>query len=172
MELMIGLAIAGIVMTIVVPSGQNVLIKHRIIAEINEVSAITQFARNHAIDEQVDTIVCPSDDFATCGQDWNQPKIVFADIDGNGNRNLDEELLVATSSLSSSNVLTGPAVSMRFQGNGAVSSPATLLICHKGLDAQFARALTISLQGRVRMSQDSNYDGIHENNAGNALSCI
>lgn len=171
LELMITLAIMSVVLVIVVPSGQSIVIQNRIVGEINEISAIVQFARNHAIDEQIDTIVCPAGDFATCENDWDKPKIVFADLDGDGDRGDDEEILAGTSLVSNANDLTGPAGVIRFQANGSVSSPATLLLCHKDKDDKYARALTISLQGRVRISRDSNNDGIHENNTGAALDC-
>lgn len=171
MELMISLAILSIVLTIVVPSGQSIVIQNRIVGEINELSAVIQFARHHAIDEQVDTIMCPAEDFSTCEQDWDKPKIVFADLDGDGDRGADEELLVGTSFLSDANDLDGPAGSIRFQANGSVSSPATLLLCHTDKEDKYARALTISLQGRVKISRDTNDDGIHETNAGDPLDC-
>ena len=171
LELMISVAIIAIVVAVVVPGGQSILIQNRIISEINETSAIVQFARNHAIDEQIDTVVCPSADFETCGIDWSNPKIVFGDADGDGDRGADEELLATSSIVSNVHEMTGPAVSIRFQGNGMVGSPATLLLCHENANNQYARALTISLQGRVKMSQDSNDDGVHEDNQGLALDC-
>lgn len=170
-ELMIGVAIISIILTIAVPSAQTILIQNRIVAEINEVSAVVQFARNHAIDEQVDTVLCPSANFSDCTNNWDNPKIVFADEDGNGTRSNDEELLVGSSAISSVNDLSGPAALMRFQANGAVNSPATLLLCHNNDEAKYARALTVSLQGRVKMSRDTNKDGVHETNDGTALSC-
>lgn len=171
LELMIGLAITSIVLTLAVPSAQSIIIQNRIVAEINEFSGVVQFARYHAIDEQVDTVVCPTADFSDCGANWDNPKMVFADLNGDGNRNDDEELLVGTSAIASANDMTGPAAIVRFQGSGAVSSPATFLLCHKDDDAKYARALTLSLQGRVKMSQDSNNDSIHEDNDNNNLTC-
>ena len=171
LELMITLAILGIVLVIVVPSGQSFLIQNRIVAEINELSGVIQYARSHAIDEQVNTIVCPAGDFETCGNNWDLPKIVFADLDGDGDRGANEELLVATSNLHETNYLTGPADSITFQANGSVSSPATLLLCHQDKDDEYARALTVSLQGRVKISRDTNGDGIHEENDGTPLDC-
>lgn len=171
LELMITVAILAIVVTTVTPSVQNMLIQNRIVAEVNEMSAILQYARAIAIDEQTDTVVCPSTDYATCGTNWNNAKIMFTDLDGDGDRDDDEELLASSSPLSSTNHLDGPEANISFQGNGAVSSPATLLFCHQDKDNEYARALIISLQGRVKLSQDSDNDGIHEDNAGTSLDC-
>ncbi len=171
MELMITMAILGIVITIVVPSAQSILIQNRIVGEINEVSAVVQFARATAIDEQTDTIVCPSTNFSTCTENWDNPKMVFADLDGDGERSDDEELLVGTSAISSANDLSGPDSPIRFQANGAVSSPSSLVLCHKDKEDKYARAITVSLQGRVRSSQDTDGDSVYEDNSGNALDC-
>ena len=170
-ELLIGIAIVAIVTTLVIPSGRDILVQNRIVAEINETSALVQFARSYAIDNQIDTVICPAGDFVNCETDWAQPKIVFADLNNDNIRNADEELLVANSLLSPHNLLTGPATPIRFQASGSVSSPATLLMCHKDREDKFARALTVSLQGRVKNSQDTNNDGIHETNAGTPLDC-
>lgn len=171
LEMMIALAIVGIVLTFVVPSAQSILIQNRIIGEINEISGIIQYARNNAIDEQANTVLCPTTDFINCSGNWDDPKMVFADLDGDRTRGGAEELLVGTSSISNANNLSGPANVILFQANGAVGSPATLLLCHKDKDDKYARALTVSLQGRVRMSRDSDGDSIHEQNDGTALDC-
>lgn len=171
-ELMIGLAISGILITSVGPMVRDILIQNRIIGQINEISAVVQTARHIAINEQATTIVCPTTNFTSCSVDWNNPKMVFLDLDGNGQRSADEEIQAASGVIIDGYDLSGPIGSISFQGNGAVASPSTLLLCHESNDAKFARALTISLQGRVKMSQDTNNDSIHEDNSGSALVCI
>lgn len=172
LELMITLAISGILLTMVAPSVRDILIRNNITSQVNEISGIIQFARSNAIDEQNTAIVCPTPDFSNCSTNWDQARMVFNDLDGNGNRSADEEILVATSLPSKSLVIAGPAITVRFNGNGTVSTPATIKICHQDGEARFARALFISLQGRVRLSQDTDNNGVHEDSAGNALSCI
>lgn len=171
MELMISLAVISIIVTSVGPTVQDILISNRIVAEVNELSSVVQFARHNAIDEQTDTVFCPSSNFSDCSNDWNLPKMVFADVDGNGARGSTETMLAGTGTIISTHLLTGPAGNISFSGNGSVASPATLLLCHEDGDEKYARALIISLQGRVKLSSDSNNDGIHENNSGTALTC-
>lgn len=170
-ELMISVAIMSILVTAVGPMVRDILIQNRLIGQINELSSIVQFARHSAVNEQVTSIVCPSTDFTNCTADWDNPKMVFLDLDGNGLRSADEEILAGTGNTISNYSLTGPAGVISFQGNGAVASPSTLLLCHDSNDPKFSRALTVSLQGRVKMSQDTNNDGVHENNSGAALVC-
>jgi type IV fimbrial biogenesis protein FimT len=170
-ELMITVTIVATLLIVVAPNIQGILIKNRIAGEINELSSIIQFARNNAIDEQIETIVCPSEDFSVCTTNWNHGKIVYADLDGNGERGAAEGLLVATSSGSELNKLTGPAADIQFQPSGAANSTTALLLCHKDGENKYARQLNISLQGRVKMSRDANNDGIYEDVSGIALNC-
>jgi type IV fimbrial biogenesis protein FimT len=170
-ELMVTVSIVGILLVFVAPGMQTMLIKNRITGEINELSGIIQFARNNAIDEQIETTVCPSEDFSVCTSNWNHAKIVYVDLDGNGNRGATEELLVTTSPGSDINRLTGPANDIQFQPSGAANSVAALLLCHKNGENKYARQLNISLQGRVKMSKDGDNNGIYEDTSGTPLNC-
>jgi type IV fimbrial biogenesis protein FimT len=171
LEMMITLAILAIVLTVVAPSMQDFLIKNRITGEINEISGVVQYARHLAIDEQINVIICPSADFETCGTNWNDPKIVFIDSNTDGNRSSGEELLVTTAKASDSTKVTGPNANIHFKDSGAASQAFTLQICPINKDETFARALSVSLQGRVKVSSDSDDDGTHEDIDGTALSC-
>lgn len=172
LELMITVAIVAILLTVVAPNIQAILIKNRIVGEINALSSVIQFARNNAIDEQIETIVCPSEDFSVCTSNWNHGKIVYVDLDGDGERGATEELLVAISPGSAQNNITGPAEEIQFQPNGAANAPAALLLCHKDRENKYARQLNVSLQGRVKMSRDANNDGIYEDLSAVPLDCL
>ncbi len=171
LEMMITLAILAIVLTVVAPSMQNFLIKNRITGEINEVSGVIQYARHLAIDEQTPVVVCPSTDFKTCGTDWNNPKIVFIDSNADGDRNDAEDLLVTTTKASNSTKMTGPNTDIQFQDTGASTQAFTIKICPNNNDAKFARAISVSLQGRVKVSSDSDNVNIHETIEGTKLTC-
>ena len=68
-ELMITVSNVAIILTFLGPSIQSILIKNRIVAEINETSSLIQYARHHAIDEQALLVVCPSTDYSVCSKD-------------------------------------------------------------------------------------------------------
>ncbi len=170
-EMMIGLAIIGVVITFAIPSAQSIIQQNRIVAEINELSGIVQYARANAINEQVNTLLCPSQNFSNCTNNWDHPKMVFADVNGNGERDADEPLLVGSSAISVQNDLSGPALPIQFQPTGAAFLAATLLLCGTDNDDKYARALFITLQGRVKTSKDTNNDGIYEDPEGVALDC-
>ncbi|WP_235594802.1 GspH/FimT family pseudopilin [Paraglaciecola hydrolytica] len=170
-EMLVSLAIVSIIAMAVSPSIQSILIKNRIVSEINELSAVIQFARNNAIDEQITTVVCPSADYLACNTNWNDPKIVFVDSDNDGDRGAAEELLATTSAISDNNILSGPNLPLFFTPSGEALANTILLFCHKSKKADYARSLTIALQGRVKVSSDSDRNGIHEDATGAALSC-
>jgi type IV fimbrial biogenesis protein FimT len=171
LEMLITLAIAAIVLTVVAPSVQTIISKNRTTSEINELSAVIQFARFTAIDETSTTVVCPAGNFATCSTNWNEPKIVFLDDNGNGSRDSSEPLLLSTTGISSSNTMTGPNTPISFFDSGATNASVSIKICPNSNDAKLARSININGQGRVRVSIDSNNNDIYEDTNGDELSC-
>ncbi|WP_100643303.1 GspH/FimT family pseudopilin [Alteromonas facilis] len=170
-EMMISLAIVAILLTTVAPNVQGMLIQNRIVSEINELSGIIQFARHTAIEEQSDTVLCPTANFSSCTVNWSDPKMVFIDADGDGSRGANEEILVSSSAISDVNKLYGPNSELIFLASGGSNTAAELVFCHKNKKAKYARGLSLGLQGRVKSSKDKNKDGVYENASGKPLSC-
>ena len=170
-ELMVTVSIVAIILLFVSPSIQGILIKNRIVAEINETSSLIQYARHHAIDEQAQVVVCPSVDYSICSKDWNDPKIVFIDDDDNAIRGDKEELIVTIGATSVTSLMTNTTNIIKFAETGEVNLATEILLCHKDGKADYASSLSITLQGRVKMSSDSDKNGVNENAAGAELSC-
>ncbi|GBL04702.1 GspH/FimT family pseudopilin [Glaciecola sp. KUL10] len=171
LEMMITVAILAIVLTVVAPNVQGILIKNRAVATMNELSTVIQYARNSAIDEQANAVFCPSSDFTSCSTNWRHPKMVFIDQNNDGERDANEVLLVATESLNSTMTFTSTSDVISFEDSGASSAQTIIKLCHTSNNAQYARQIEISLQGRVRLSQDTDKNGVHEDTDGNPLSC-
>ena len=170
LELMIALSILAMTFTFVGPSANQLYQKNLIIGELNHTSSVIQFARHHAINTKNTTKICPTTDFINCGTNWNSHKMVF--VDENTNNVLDgSEIILTTLTQTDSVQISGPASPIQFNFNGASASPATIKICDRDNHADSARGLFISLQGRTTVSKDADNDGIHETNAGTALSC-
>ena len=170
-ELMIIVSIVDIILACVSPRNQSILINNKIVAEINETSSLIQYARHHAIDEQAQVVVCPSKDYSACSSDWNDPKIVFIDDDNNAIRGATEDLLVTTGATSGTSLMTNSTNIIMFAGTGEADLATEILLCHKDGKAEYARSLSVSLQGRVKMSTDSDRNGVNENAAGTELLC-
>lgn len=170
-EMLITLAIAAIILTVVAPSVQTIIAKNRTTSEINELSGIIQFARFTAIDQTSTTLVCPAGNYSTCTTNWNEPKIVFIDSNGNGSRDTAEPLLLSSTGIASSNTMTGPTAPIQFFDSGATNANVSIKVCPNSNDAKLARSININTQGRVRISIDSNKNDIYEDTDGDELSC-
>lgn len=171
MELIISLAIISILITSVTPFVSDIITKNSSIGQINQLNTVVQMARYRAISQQSTATLCPTHDFSTCTTTWDLPKMIFIDGNGNGIRDQAEQIVAGLGHTSADFTLTSAGNSISFYGNGSTATPSTLLLCHSSNKAQFAKAVTISLQGRVTVSGDADNDGVDENNAGEPLQC-
>jgi len=170
-ELMVVVGILAILGTMGVPSFLSFITKARITSETNQINALLRYARFTAIEQEQLTVLCPASDYSQCGNDWNEPKIVFIDSNNNREREPQEPMLMSMPKGTSSNHISSRSKGIAFYESGITASPASVLICPESKDAHYARLLTVSLQGKVKLSRDKNEDGVHENSAGAALSC-
>jgi type IV fimbrial biogenesis protein FimT len=96
---------------------------------------------------------------------------VFINDDNNAIRGVTEELLVITGATSSTSLMTNSTNDIKFSGTGAANLATEIFPCHKDGKAEYARSLSVSLQGRVKMCADSDRNGVNENSAGAELLC-
>lgn len=171
LEVLIALAIVSILLTAVAPNVQSILITNRIAADVNALSSIMRFARHTAVNKQTDVVICATTNFSACSSNWNAPKMVFVDQNGNGDRDGSEELIASGDPTSGSNTLSGISGVLTFERDGSVDSARTLTFCPSSGEKTYARALLITLYGKISVSVDSNGDNIAENLAGSPLSC-
>jgi type IV fimbrial biogenesis protein FimT len=171
-ELLVGMAIVYVVLGFAAPSAKRIVDSHRMAANINHTSALLRFARNHAISHYETTKVCPAKDFIKCTKNWTEPLIVFTDLNNNNVRDQNERLLSASSAAPKQHKIAGPKSAIRFFESGENASPGSIVICPVSNDNTLARALYVSLQGRIRLSVDYNRDGIHERVKKVNLACV
>ena len=83
-ELMVTVAIVGIVLAFGVPNMRQFNQNAKMTSTANDLHAAIHLARSEATRAKTNITVCPSDDGATCGADatWDQGYIVFVDLDG------------------------------------------------------------------------------------------
>lgn len=80
-ELMVTLAVLGILIGLAVPSFSQLIARNRLTASANEFVSAIQLARMEAIRRNGRVVMCPSTNGTTCsGSDW-QRSIVFFDAD-------------------------------------------------------------------------------------------
>lgn len=172
LELLMALAIVSILLTVVAPAATDIVRKSKITAEINQLSAIIRYARTHAIITNNTVTICPSINHSVCQPSWTSPLIVFIDTNNNFIRDDNEAIITAKQGSHEQHKIKGPQKPIRFYETGTNASPSSLILCPIDNDNNYARAIIVSLQGRTRVSKDSNNDGIHERTKGNNINCL
>jgi type IV fimbrial biogenesis protein FimT len=171
-ELMVVVGILAILGTLGVPSFVSIVTNSRITAQTNKISGLIRYARLTAIEQEQLTVLCPAGDYSKCDNDWNGPKIVFIDSNHNNQREPQEPMLTSIPKSNKANQIFSRNKLIKFYQSGITASPASVRICPSSKDEKYARLLTVSLQGKIKLSRDKNNAGVHENNAGKPLSCI
>lgn len=169
--MLVAVAILAIILTTVAPGIQNIVIKNRITSDLNNLSAVVQRARFSAVDEQTNVVLCPTHNYTACTSSWRNAKMVFIDANGNGGRDNNEVLIVASDPLSNANTISGITGSLIFDEQGGIDRAATITLCPNNNDANYASALLLSLYGRISVAVDSDDNGKKEDLEGNELSC-
>lgn len=95
-ELMIVVAIAGVLTAIALPSYKTYVLETRIVGETNNFVIILSQARMYAVEFGEPVSVCPSSDGATCnGASWGDGWIVFTDGGAEGEVDGDDYVIRA-----------------------------------------------------------------------------
>lgn len=178
-ELMITLAIVGILLVVGVPSLKSFMQSNQLVAASNELVSAIHVARSEAIKQNAAVTVCESSDGKNCATsgDWKNGWIVFVDSDYNlkntgavcsaadtdcllrVNDGFDNSQLqvngLDSSSLSISSItFTSRGLPLAASGS---STLATFSVCtlDDGGSTTASRAVVLSLAGRVRVSDNS-----------------
>ncbi len=86
-ELMVVLSVAGILLTVAVPSFVSLIQRNRVSTEVNGFIGDLQFARSEAIKQGLAVSVCPSSSGTSClkTNTWQAGWIVFSNAKATGN---------------------------------------------------------------------------------------
>lgn len=158
LELMVVVAIAGILAMVAIPSFQT-SIKNNTVASYRDAFATAiKIARSEAINTQSFVTLCPSDDQATCGGNWANGWIVFADADGSGVRDIANERLIDTNSgntnIRISNGLGRTVITFAATGLN-VGAAENITFCDLPLVTDIeGRAVLLSITGSLTYSAD------------------
>lgn len=165
-ELLITIAVAGIVLSLAVPSFQSFANNSRAVTLTNELVGALNFARSEAIKRGFDVTVCktanPDDANPTCTTSggWQTGWLIFTDggtkgtVDGNDTR------LRVKQPTGGSGTITGNNNVSNFltyrpggdsQGNGGNLTNGTVTVCVGGVK----RGIVISPTGRIRIAKGS-----------------
>jgi type IV fimbrial biogenesis protein FimT len=171
-ELMIALAVAGVLISFAVPSFNASIQNNRMATQINELHASLSLARSEAIKRNNNTTVCRSSNGTGCTGNWGDGWVVFVDNDFNGAVDAGEEILRVHGALKGENSLSFSQTRVIYASSGIAraGSNGTFTLCDSR-GATSARGLVVGVSGRPRMAVDDNDNGIPEDGTGTDLVC-
>jgi type IV fimbrial biogenesis protein FimT/type IV fimbrial biogenesis protein FimU len=175
-ELIIGIAIVGILTAIAVPSMSTFLVQSRVDNEISEIHRLILNARNNAINSGKNVTLCPLDG-TTCGTNWQNELSVFVNSDNTVANNIvfdkdDESIIKVKAKISSGDTLAFSDGIIIFSPTGRLVSGgnSAFSYCPKN-KGDLSRGVEISLSGRVYATGDTDNDGKDENRNSTEVSC-
>ncbi|GAA5131186.1 GspH/FimT family pseudopilin [Thalassotalea piscium] len=180
-ELIVGIAIIGILLAVGVPGLSQFTIKSRVDGEISELHRIMLTARNTAINTGQYVTVCPLSGINCQTTNWHNTLTVFTnEANTLANAKVFQSTLVPASEfkIKVKNAAKGgdkvqsTKQAIVFSPTGKLASPGPVMIkyCPKG-HPDLSRAVEISLSGRTYASDDIDNDNKDEDRSGNEITC-
>ncbi|PJK12852.1 pre-pilin like leader sequence [Lysobacteraceae bacterium NML07-0707] len=161
-ELMVTLAVLGVLVSVGYPSFQGVIRSNRVATTTNELVASVALARSTAIRTSLGAGICKSNDQNSCGGDgvsWNDGWLVWEDSNLNGKKDSGETILSYTQGRSNLQV-DGPASEgITFDGRGRRRNAADQQLSIQPEDCQateqLRQVLTVNYSGQVRSKKSA-----------------
>jgi len=191
-ELMVSIAVLGVITAIAMPSLSEFLIKMRVDNEIAQLQRMVLTARNTAINLGQNVTLCPLNGSNNCTNNWADELTVFVDLDQDNV--FEPNAIVAVAAAPGVPAVSAVAAEIRIKVKKAVNTadtlnyaavtritfaPTGLLVgnlngtfsyCPNG-HSELNRAVIISASGRAYQSSDTDNDGEDEDRNNNAITC-
>lgn len=156
-ELLVVLAIAGLLFGFAIPSFQDMALRARTTATANDLLGLVEGGRTLAQVRHVPVTVCPVQE-GKCVARWDASLMLFQDINGNGAREEGEEVLQEAEVLAGGLWLVWKPFRvtpyLTWTRNGQASSMnGTFTLCNEGRRNDLLRQVVISRAGRVRLQR-------------------
>jgi len=179
MELLVTLAIVGIVAVMATPNMITMMERNQKSSALNNVLGMLSIGRSEAVTRQLTVSACASTDQATCDtNNWEAGWLLFVDdgsgtggVADDGNLNGTEEILRIGGAASGdvtirllADIADQGAIS--FDDEGLAVDPGTIVVCIDG-DVDSASAAILNVSGQPRLAVDTGADGIVEDSTGN-----
>lgn len=177
-ELIVSVTVLGILVGLAVPQFTDFLRNSRRATVLNELVGSLTLARVEAIRRGTIISMCKTADGTAClsgsSDTWAAGWLIFVNSDGDNPPILDvgETVLRVRTETNAPYQLrpsAGVAHFISFNADGSVASGGVFTYCDARGVAR-ARAAVLNTVGRVRLSRDTNGDGVEESDAG-ALVC-
>lgn len=162
-ELLAVSAILAITLTLALPAFKDLHLRQKINGQANQLFSIIYLARAEAIKRSTVVTVCKSGNGQTCGAQWSEGWLMFADQDADGILDplehiisaglLDSQIMVSWSAFGSDNYLRLTPRGMTMSQNG------TFTLCPINGNTTIARTVVVSKLARVRLPPVGRDDG-------------
>jgi prepilin-type N-terminal cleavage/methylation domain-containing protein len=173
-ELLVGLAIIGILVAIGLPKLNDFTAKLRVDEQISQLNRLVLTARNTAINSGKSVTLCPHDGSisSSCNTNWNSKISVFIDTDTNLKPDDSNAIVKVKEAIRAQDTLTFAASALTFGPDGRIKGNGgnIFIYCPNG-DNKLARGLMISVTGQAYATSDIDNDGKDEDRNNNELSC-
>lgn len=164
MELMVAIAVLGILTAIAIPSFRQMILANRAASEANSVLSLLTLARSEAVKRNRPVIACKSTSGTACSTNatdtWDKGVLVYVDADASGTYNSGDTLVRSELPLSRRSIITGDAAlvnRVRFgssgrpvQESGALLSGTVTITPATGATAQ-TKYVVLATTGRARI---------------------
>ena len=159
-ELMIGVGLAGLLLSLAVPALELFVLNARQTGAVNEFVSAMHIARSTAVTTNVRVTICASSSGDDCdGGQWSDGWIVFGDRDSDQAVDAGEPVVAASNGLRSVDIDSSEfPLFLTYRPNGRVSnagldgSAGAFTVCDKR-GADRAKVMLIDLSGRPRLSK-------------------
>jgi type IV fimbrial biogenesis protein FimT len=173
----VALVVFGVLVALAVPAYTEFVRNSRRAAVLNEFVAALNLARSEAVKRGSPVAVCRTATGTSCGGGWTGGWLVFVNLDGDSPAVVDapqEAVLRVYLAESSAYSLTpnNPFTNfIAYQPNGGTNNTAGRFTYCDARGLRSARAVIVNITGRPRLSQDTDGDGVHEDEGGADLAC-
>ena len=157
-EAMIVVAIFGVLLALAAPPLSDFVEDAQARQNTNEFFASLLLARSEAVTRNQTVSMCTADGAAltvcNTGRDWHDGWISFEDLDGDGERDVGEELIDQHSGLDDTSVVTTANFDdfLTYLPSGGVTSAGTFNLC---VGDASARRIVVNASGRPRLIDGS-----------------
>jgi type IV fimbrial biogenesis protein FimT len=143
-ELVVAMAIMGILITITLPAMDSILLNGRLRSYSNELLASAYLARSEAIKTNTVVRLCASASGTACDGSWEQGWVVIRS---------DDAVIESHAALKEGFVINGSVTTVSFKPTGIGATQATLTICKSGGDQ--SRLVTVNASGRPSVTKET-----------------
>ncbi len=175
-ELIVSMAIAGILISVGIPSFANMIQDGRQSATYNALVGELSYARSEAVKRSLTVSVCARSTDTECAvsSDWSDGWLLFVDNNGNGAADAGEDILRVNDELEQDQSLKSYSFTnthfIRYRPRGNTDSVGHFVICDDRGNKE-AKAINIVLTGAIRKAVDSDGNEIVEDMSGADVSC-